>query len=98
MKIMMKPETIKRTETMSTATIPLDVKARLIEAATELMAEREFVPLSARDLELWMAKNAEVIGQRAIDLQLDMFVKYKARQCKIDSIISKAVYREIRDR
>lgn len=81
---------------MSTTIIPPDVKARLIEAATELISEQEFVPLSERDLELWMAKNAATIGQRAIDLQLDMFVKYKARQREVDSIISASVYRKIR--
>ena len=76
--------------------IPEDVKARLIEAATELMREQAFEPLSERDIEVWLARNSEAVTQRAKDLQNAMFEKYLARRGAIDSAISQSVYRRIR--
>jgi len=78
--------------------IPDDVKARLIEAATELMHEQEFEPLSERDIEIWLTRNSEAVAQRAKDLQNAMFEKYLARQSSIDSLICQSVYRRIRGR
>lgn len=79
-----------------TATIPDDIKARLIQAATEVMSEQEFTPLTARDLEIWMTRNAEAIGQRARELQMQMFEKYLKNQGAVDSAICQATYRQIR--
>lgn len=77
--------------------VPPDVHAYLLQAATELIAEQGFVPLSQRDLELWLAARAELIGQRALDLQVAMFVKYLERQ-DVVAAVSESVYRQIRRR
>jgi hypothetical protein len=81
---------------MDTNTMPADAQARLIEAATAVMKEQAFVPASESELKDWLLANAVAVGQRAIDLQLDMFVKYKKHQREIDSAISESVYYRIR--
>lgn len=73
-----------------------DIKARLVQAAEQIARERGFVPESEEAMDEFLVANAAAIGQRAIDLQLDMFVKFKQHQEQITRLLSASIYHEIR--
>jgi hypothetical protein len=83
---------------MTIADIPVDVKARLIQAAIEVMAEQSFEPDSEQDLTDWLSRNAGQVGQRARDLREALFIKCTGQHRmarEVSHELSKSVYQRI---
>lgn len=87
---------------MTKELLPKDVKAYLIQAATEVAKEQGFCPEDQEASDAWFRANAQAIGQRAQDLQVNLINKlcadsgyYKGTRARVAGLLAAKVWEEV---